>query len=376
LKLLFVSNLFPDTTEPVRGLFNARIVKHLGARAEVRVVSPRPSWRWSVVDRRARPDDETARPAFPRVWYVPKIGSRVNHLLMAEGLQRPLERVRREFRYDVILASWIYPDACGVARVAKRLGVPFVAVAQGSDVHQYLSVPARRRVIVEAMREAGAIVTRSEELRRLLIDAGVDGEKIRVIYNGVDGEIFHPGDRGEARQALGWSADEDVVLYVGNLVPVKNPRLLIEAFAEVERVRPTARLVIAGDGELRGALGVMVGPRVTFVGRKPEREIATMMRAANVLCVPSDNEGVPNVILESLASGLPVVATRVGGIPEIIDRDVLGTLVPRGDRPALRAAIVAALTAPARSAEVAAHAKKYSWSATIDAYLEVLARVG
>jgi glycosyltransferase involved in cell wall biosynthesis len=373
MKILFVSNLFPDTTEPVRGLFNARIVKHLQARAEVRVVAPRGTWKWGVAPRRSRPDDEPARPIFPRVWYMPKIGSRVNHLLMAEGLKSTLEEVRREFRYDVILASWIYPDACGVARIAKQMGVPFVAVAQGSDVHQYLSIPARRRIIVDALQNAGGVVTRSEELRRLLVEAGVDGKKIVVIYNGVDCDVFHPGDRGDARQTLGWPTNDEVVLYVGNLVPVKNPRLLVEAFAGVDR--PNARLVIAGDGELRDSLRAIAGPRISFVGRKPEREIATMMRAANLLCVPSDNEGVPNVILEALASGLRVVATRVGGIPEIVDRELLGTLVERGDGKRLSVAISSSLAAPDRAGEIAAHATKYSWAATTDAYAEVLRNV-
>jgi glycosyltransferase involved in cell wall biosynthesis len=370
MKLLFVSNLFPDRTEPGRGLYNARIVQRLAERAEVRVVAPRPSWRWHFPPRAARPEDESAQPIFPRAWYVPRVGSHLNHLLMTEALRGPLASLRSTFAYDAILASWIYPDACAVARIAPSLGVPFVAVAQGSDAHQYLQVPARRRIIVEHLRGARAVVTRSAELSRLLAGAGVSRDKLRVIYNGVDRQVFHPGDRLAARAQLGWDADGEVVLFVGNLVPVKNPRLLVEAFGQLSR--PRARLVIAGEGPLLEELRAAAGARVTFVGRKREPEVALLMRAANVLAVPSDNEGVPNVILEAQASGLPVVATRVGGIPEVVDRALLGVLVARDDATAMAAALRAVLSAPQPTGEIAAHAARYDWDRAIDAYFEAL----
>jgi glycosyltransferase involved in cell wall biosynthesis len=377
-KLVFVSNLFPDSTEPGLGLYNARIVRQLAARGEVRVIAPRPSWRMQPPARTARTEDAAVQPSFPRAWYVPRVGSHVNHLLMAEALRTPLGALRRSFPYQAILASWIYPDACAVARIAPELGVPFVAVAQGSDVHQYLEVPARRRIILDHMARAAAIVTRSEELRRLLVGAGLDGRRIQVIYNGVDHDVFHPArgaaDRAAARAALGWDAAAEVVLYVGNLVPVKNPRLCLDAFARVASERGRARMVMVGDGPLEAELRGAAHARVSLVGRKGEREVAALMRAADVLCVPSDNEGVPNVILEGLASGLPVVATRVGGIPEIVTSPLLGTLVPRGDVGALAAALTAALATPARSAEIAAHGARYAWPATVDAYLTVLTR--
>jgi glycosyltransferase involved in cell wall biosynthesis len=131
---------------------------------------------------------------------------------------------------------------------------------------------------------------------------------------------------------------------------------------------------MVGDGPLERELRAAAHARVSLVGRKSEQEVAALMRAADVLCVPSDNEGVPNVILEALASGLPVVATRVGGIPEILASPVCGALVPRGEPAALASALMAALAAPARSAEIAAHGARYAWPAAIDAYLAVLAR--
>ncbi len=372
MKLVFVSNLFPDATEPGRGLYNARIVQHLAERVDVRVIAPRPSWRPGFEARHARPEDAAVFPIFPRAWYVPRVGSRLNHVLMGEALRGPLRELQRSFGCDAILASWVYPDACGVARVAGELGVPFVAVAQGSDVHQYLEIPARRAIILDGLAKARAVVTRSEELKRLLADAGVDRHKIHVIYNGVDDRVFHDEGRAEARAALGWAPQDEVVLYVGNLVRVKNPRLLLDAFARVASERPHAKLVMAGAGDLEEELRNAAHARVSLIGRKPERQVAELMRAADVLCVPSDNEGVPNVLLESLASGTRAVATRVGGIPEIITDEIAGTLVGRGDVRGMAAALQASLASrPDRSA-VAQRGARYRWPTAIDAYLKLL----
>jgi len=342
-------------------------VRHLGALADVRVIAPRPSYSLRAELRSARAEDVAAAPTFPRAWYVPRVGSRVNHLLMAASLRGPIARMQRVFSFDAVLASWAYPDGCGVAELARFDGFPFIVVAQGSDIHHYLGNPTRRRIILTSLARAGAVVTRSEELARLLREAGVAADKLHVIYNGVDGEIFHARGRAEARAALGYAATDRVILYVGNLVPVKNPTLLVDAFSALKD--PNARLIIAGDGAQLEALKARANARVSFVGRKPEREVAQLMRAADTLCVPSDNEGVPNVILEAFACGLRVTATRVGGIPEIMTEAHLGELVPRGDASALSAALATALTAPDRSSDIAAHASRYTWQRTAAAYI-------
>ena len=337
------------------------------------MIAPRPSYSLRAEERSARVEDAAAAPIFPRAWYVPRVGSRVNHLLMAASLRGPIARVKRDFPFDAVLASWAYPDGCGVAELARLSGFPFIVVAQGSDIHQYLGNPTRRRIILASLARAGAVVTRSEELARLLREAGLPKEKVHVIYNGVDGEVFHARDRADARTALGYAATERVILYVGNLVPVKNPTLLVDAFSQLGD--PNARLVIAGDGELKDALKARANERVSFVGRKPEREIAQLMRAADTLCVPSDNEGVPNVILEAFACGLRVTATRVGGIPEIVTEPQLGELVPKGDAMALSTALARSLAAPDRSSEIAAHASRYTWQRTAAAYVALFEKL-
>ena len=383
MKILFVSNLFPDAANPQRGIYNARLVKHLGALCELRVVSPRPTRGlapfWSPKEFFARVEDAAFAPTFPPTAYFPKIGG-WNHKLMARSLRGVLRQVRAKFPFDVALASWVYPDACAIARLAREMDFPFVAIAQGSDVHQYLEMPGRRRVIVASLAGARAVITRSAELGRLLAGAGVASEKLHTIYNGVEQEVFKPGDKSAARAALGLARDETVLLYVGNLLPIKNPLLLVRSFAELNRTQPDKkfRLAMVGNGPLRTeiarqAMLAGLGDKIVLAGLKAPAEIARLMQAADVLCVPSDNEGVPNVIYEALSCGLRVVATRVGGIPEIVREDFLGRLVAAGNAAGLAQATAEICGQPAQTELIVNFARQFSWEQTAATHLRLLA---
>lgn len=386
MKVLFLSNLFPDAAQPNRGIYNGRLAHRLAPHCELRVIAPRPTRGfppfWSPQEYRCRPEDAAFAPVYPPASYIPKVGSRWNHRLMARSLRAPLRAVRAEFPFDIVLAAWAYPDACAVAQLAAEMDFPFVAFPQGSDIHQYLSNPVRRRIITAAMHQAGAIVTPSQELARLLREVGVPGEKLHPIYNGVEREVFHPGDRAAARAALKLAADETILLFVGNFLPIKNPLLLVDAFKELVRREPAQkfRLVMLGDGPLGGAIQSRVqaaglGERVSLPGRKPPGDVARFMQAADLLVVPSNNEGVPNVIYEAMSCGLRTVATHVGGIPEIVTADFLGRLVPPQNPPALAEAMASVLAAIPVRENITAHARQFSWERTAAEHLRVLSAV-
>jgi glycosyltransferase involved in cell wall biosynthesis len=320
---------------------------------------------------------------FIDTYYVPKVGSRFNHLLFAHAIRQPMKALHREFPFERILCCWTYPDGCAVSMVAAEMGLPFVIIAQGSDVHSFLRMPVRRPLIVAAAQASGGVITRSAELARLLREAGVDGAKLHPIYNGVDASIFRSADQNSVRTELGIAADASVILFVGNLFPVKNPSLLLAAHAAVCRRFPDRqiRLIMIGDGPLRGALEREVETRgtarsVTFLGKKLAPEVARYMQAADTLCVSSHNEGVPNVVLESFACGLRVVSTRVGGIHEVLSRDFLGTLVPPGNEAALADALADTLSHPPDTARILEHARQFSWENAAAAYGEVVRRAG
>jgi len=372
-RLLFLSNLFPTAAEPYRGLDNATLLHALGAHFEVRVISPRPSLPWSGGAYAARPEDASLRPRWVATAYLPKIGGPVNHLLMAASLRRSFEEVLAEFRPAVVLSAWIFPDSCAAIRLAAGR-VRVVAIAQGSDIHQYLAMPGRRGVILETLPRAAAVVTRSRELSRILEAAWFPPAKLHTVYNGVCLETFQPRDQGAARRDAGLPAEGRIILFVGNFYPVKNPLLLIRAVAEMAS---GPMLVMAGGGPLEASCRELaerlgLGARVVFAGRKTPVEIARLVNAADLLALPSENEGVPNVILEAFASGLPVVASRVGGIPEVLDREVLGRLAPAEDAAAFGAALERQLAAPRETAAIRRHGERFSWDAAEKAYREIL----
>lgn len=380
MKVVFVSNLFPDESEPYRGIYNARLVHSLSAHCEIRVVSPRPSLPFrGAAPRIPRPEDAPQKPSFPMARYIPKIGSAFNHRLMAGSLRGTLRAIRQEFPFDVVIASWLFPDACGVSLLAREMEFPFVAVCQGSDAHQYLKNPTRRRIIVDYMSRAAAVVTRSNELARLLENAGISAAKLTTIYNGVDLDLFHPIDKSAAREALNLPLQDKIILYVGNFFPVKNPGLLARAYARLCRDHPDNRhrLVMIGDGPERKAvmqsfMGSGLEQTTRFPGRQPAETVARYMQAADLLCVPSENEGVPNVILEAFAAGLKVVATDVGGIPEILNQESLGRLTPSGKPDDLAAALAGELDQERDLSALTRHAQQFSWGETASGYMNAL----
>jgi glycosyltransferase involved in cell wall biosynthesis len=301
---------------------------------------------------------------------------------MANSLRPAFEQTLRDFDPHIILSSWIFPDSCAALHLADGR-LPVVAIAQGTDVHQYLRMTARRGVILKYLPRASAVITRSRELSHLLAAAGFPSAKLHTIYNGVSHETFQPRDQALARREADLPADTRIILFVGNFYAVKNPLLLIRAVTKLG----SGILVMAGGGplELRAkALALHVRsciaksmesanePRIIFPGRKTPPEIARLMNAADLLAVPSKNEGVPNVILEAFASGLPVVASNVGGIPEVLNDPALGRLVPPDDLPALSIALRDQLSAPRDTAAIRQYAERFSWDAAAAAYRQIL----
>jgi glycosyltransferase involved in cell wall biosynthesis len=380
LKLLFVSNLFPDKREPQRGLDNATLLTHLSGRDEIRAVAVRPVLPWSARQWEPREAERRFLPRYVATPYVPKIGSAWNHRLMARALRTPLREIHEKFPFDAVLASWLYPDACAVALLAREMGFPFAAIAQGSDAHQYLAWPARRQIMLACLPQASAIITRSAELARLLRSAGLPAEQVHPIYNGVDTTRYQPGDQATARHECRLPADGRIVLFVGNFFAIKNPLLLLAAHARLRETSESGacHLVLLGGGPLERparALAARLGTtgQVHFVGRQEPARVARYMQAADVLAVPSRNEGVPNVILEAFACGLPVVATHVGGIPEVLTHDFLGRLVAPENVAALAEGLGAVLEAPPWRARIGAYAQRFSWTRTAEAYHDLLA---
>lgn len=366
MRLLIVTSQFPIAGEPNRGRPILQTVRALSRLAEVRVLSPIATYpRW------ARPRSYLFRAADPAhvvpgldVRYVeypalPAVSRPFNGALCAHALHAPL----RAFAPDVVLAYWLYPDAYGAMRAARHAGVPLVAGARGSDLRVRDAIS--RRLTQPVVRSARRLLVVSEDLGRVAVrDYGADPARIRAIPNGCDASIFHPQDRAAARAALGIDGEAELVVYVGRLVPEKGLRELLEATAALASSRPRLQLALVGDGPMRAELDARAAAaphRLHLPGAQDAPAVARWMAAADTVTLPSYSEGHPNVLVEALACGRPVVATPVGGIPEVVDA-ASGLLVPARDAQALAGGLREALE---RDWDVDALARRFSrdWDA-------------
>lgn len=348
MRLLIVTSQFPIAGEPNRGRPIHQTVRELSKLADVRVLSPVARYpRW------ARPRSYLFRASDPAhtlpdcdVRYVeypalPLLTRPFNGWLCARTLHAPL----REFAPDVLLSYWLYPDAFGAMHAARRAGLPLVVGARGSDLRVRDAVS--RRLTRPVLHAAERILVVSEDLGRVAArDYDADPARIRAIPNGCDATIFHPRDRNEARAALGIDADAELLVYVGRLVPEKGLRELLDAMATLAPQRPKLQLALVGEGPMRAELDAKVAAdpklRVHVPGAQGPHEVARWMAASDLVTLPSYSEGHPNVLVEALACGRPVVATPVGGIPEVVDADC-GLLVAARDPVALASGLRDAL---------------------------------
>jgi sugar transferase (PEP-CTERM/EpsH1 system associated) len=286
----------------------------------------------------------------------PRFGPGVDVIALAERPGSPklntlrMARVFRAWRPDVVhTRNWTCIDAVLGARLA---GVPVVIHGEhgreAGDPEGRNALRRRvRRLLAPLVTEFVAV---SQDLARWLVeDVGVPAAKVTQIYNGVDTEAFSPADKEAARRTLGIRDGAVVIGTVGRLDPVKDHRGLLEAFGRTAR-HPQAQLVVVGDGPCRAELE-QVGRRLGLDGRVlmlgERQDVARILRALDVFALPSLGEGISNALLEAMASGLPVIATRVGGNPELVDDGVTGTLVSPRSAEALAAAFDRYLSDPA-----------------------------
>ena len=253
-------------------------------------------------------------------------------LSMFAGSLTLVRQLHEKMRFDCIDAHYVYPDGYAAVRLGRSLGIPVIVSARGTDMSLFPSFRLIRPMIQWTLRNAAGVVGVCEALRQSMLVLGASAENARAIGNGVDLERFTPMERGEARGRLDIPSDAEIVVAVGNLVPVKGYQFLIPVIARLISEHPKIRLYIVGEGYFRSKLEAQarqekVQDRVIFVGRKPNEELKYWYSAADVSCLASSREGWANVLLESLACGTPVVATRVWGAPEVITSSELGVLV-------------------------------------------------
>jgi len=388
VKILVYASLYPNRVWPNHGVFiqerMTRVAQAPGV--ELRVMAPVPyyppvpfGWRRAY---RGVPRQEIRNGIVvdhPRYGMLPKVSSRFHGDLLFRSTLSTASRIRSEFPFDIIDAHYIYPDAYAATRIGEVLGVPVVSSARGSDINLIGTIPSLRPLVQATLARSRELIAVSSALRNAMVALGSSPDKIHVIPNGVDSVAFRPVPMEAARAKLGLPAGP-IVVSVGSLVPNKGFDRMIRALHKIGSIpgqgaslEPT--LVILGEGPEaarleRLAKDLGVGARVRFAGSVPHDELAPWYSAADCFCLATEREGWPNSVLEALACGTPVVATAVGGIPEIIRSERVGILVGVSDDE-VAAGIASALSRSWDRQEIARFGAGHSWDATARSVLEV-----
>ncbi|WP_010582895.1 glycosyltransferase [Schlesneria paludicola] len=367
MKILFFSYAFPNPITPTLGTFNRTMIAGLATQHDVQVVSPVPFtevWKASLTGQLPRGLNDSTFQAVPGVttqyctwYYTPKLLRTHYGDFMRRSVGRTLHRTLEAFRPDIVLSYWTHPDGEVAVAAAHQHGIRAVAMVGGSDVLINGRSGARRDSILNVLRAADGVVTVSEDIRNVLLLDGIPSEKVFTSRRGIDRHLFHDGDTTLARRKLGIPNDRPILLNVGRLVDVKGHKYLIEACRLLVDRGIQFRCEIIGDGPLRPAIEQQIDQHgleetIKLRGSQSPAQLAEWYRAADLSILTSLSEGVPNVLLESIASGTPFIASNVGGIPEITD-ETFDRLVPAADPVALADAIADQLprlqTFPCRS---------------------------
>ncbi len=344
MRILFIVNNFPAHTNPVDGIFNLRAVQAMRARGHdvrvVRIAPYIPPWLerrryYRTLPARYNVDGIPVRVVRglmgPKRWGIGTLALQAS-VAMGDEVST--------YRPDIVHVHGLLP--AGALALCCR--VPTVLTAHGSETY---ALPRRRAGLLSlarrVLKRADALVAVSEFIASHLVELGRDDAT--VIYNGADEWTFAPRDRAAARAALGVAQDRPVIAFAGRVTAEKGVHDLFAAAQELRALAPV--ILVAGDGD--GEAGAKDAARarsldVRFHGRLDHRELAIVLAACDAFVLPSHFEGLPTSICEAMMMGRAVVASRVGGIPEIVRDGETGFVVPPRDVDALAVTLRAVLT--------------------------------
>lgn len=377
LNVLAFTSLFRTPNEKVRAPFTSEFLRALQEFADVTLVSPIP-WTPDTAMTRSRPEwnryvgvphsdtVDGVRVHYPRYLMVPKLSGVLQPVLQAAGAWSVVRSLHGARRFDVVNGRFIYPDGVAATLLARRIDVPVTLTALGTDVNVYAVQPFKRAQTVWALRRAAHVTAVSADLADRIAALGIDRSKITLAANGIDLARFRPDGPRRTSPGSASSLSGKTLLCVARLSQEKGLHVLVDALAVLEQSsRCNFKTVLLGDGPERTSLEARVaalglGSKVQFAGEVDHNEVPVWMRGAFGFCLPSFREGTPNVVIEALASGLPVVATRVGGTPLLVNSNN-GLLVEPGQSLALADALVSMMSRNWNRDDIRASVAHMSW---------------
>ena len=378
VQVLSLTTAYPNARDPAAGLFVRSRLQAMAAFHPVTVLAPVALMQYSNPENvwlgargiPLRRVDEQLTILHPR-WIYPPLSGALNGACLFSQLLPRVVLLRREIRFQVIDAQFGHPEAFVAALLAAIFHVPFTVTLRGSEVDHARHF-LRRRQLAWALRRAARVFAVSQRLNQFAVSLGAAPERVLTVPNGVDSAIFFERDRMECRRRQGVPPQSKIILSAGHLIELKGHHRAVAGLKQLMDRGIDARLVIAGgtgrvasyESAIRKAIAdAQLEERVRLAGQVSPATLAELMCAADVFCLASTREGWPNVVHEAMSCGIPVVATDVGAVPQMIPSPEYGFIVPVNDADALSSALEQALARPWNHSAIAAYAQSRSWAA-------------
>ena len=390
---LVLSTLYPNASNSLFGTFVARSMESLAARGDWRVSVINPiglpplgmaalSDRYRALrDLPERAEEGGITVYRPRFTVVPKLGARRNAAAIAKAALPIARDINAEAAVDLVDAQFFFPDGLAASELAQALGVPLTIKARGSDITYWGTFDfAREQMRVAASAASGLLAVSEALAEETVATLDTPRETIKVHYTGLDRDRFRPLDHTQLRAQLGGILgfelldDSPLLAGVGALVARKGHDISIEALALLKMEHPDARLLLVGQGEeeailRRLAAELGVEDRVHLTGAVDHNLLPLILSSADMMVLPTSNEGLANAWVEALACGTPVVTCHVGGARELLKTEVAGRLVERNVG-SVAQGIREVLAEPPDPQEVAALAQAFDWTTHADKLAE------
>ncbi|MFH1776261.1 MAG: glycosyltransferase [Candidatus Omnitrophota bacterium] len=377
-KILVLTNAYPNNLDENLGIDIKRQVEGISEDFEIKVVATIATYPFKrVIDKQPYNVAEKRQDGHIEVFYrrylvIPKVGRGLFGFFCYFSLRQLMIELRKEFNFNAIISFWTYPEGYAAVLLGKKYNLPVIIRPRGSDINILPRGYIRKKIIQYTLNKCTTIFPVCGDLKNKIIKLGVEPHKIMTITLGVDTEIFNIQERQDCRKKLGINQNSFFILFAGYLRRIKGVEYLIKAIDILcKNSINNINLIIIGHGKLENKLKNMVkgyelSDRISFVGSIENTALPIWMNAADLFCLPSLSEGWPNVLMEALACGVPIVASNVGGIPEIVNDKKYGFLVDPKNPDQLAEAVKEAKSRQWNREDLRARVKNNSWQDCID----------
>lgn len=294
----------------------------------------------------------------PLTWFYRRLGK------WQLNASRRLIR-KKKLHFDIVHSHMTYTAGFAGLNIARENNVPFVVTGHGADIYSVpFKDPVRRKMIVRVLKEADSVITVSQFNRRMIEKLGVK-RKVHVIPNGYDPKRFNGLSKNSVRKELHISKKEKVFLHIANLTTVKAHKLLFNAISKDIKAFRNCKVYCVGGGNLYTHLKIQIqklkiGGIVKLLNHQSTLPVSKYLIASDYGILPSTAEGMPTVLFEYMAAGLPILATKVGGIPEVVNNKI-GILIESGDEDAILEGLKDMLKLKLDRKRIVTESKKYTW---------------